>query len=86
MKGATAFDKLCHRVFESSGGGEDYFERKTLAHCERCGSPLYAYYCEEHLFFVECKFCEKKALVKAKNRNDAARKAFGKGGNENAAD
>jgi hypothetical protein len=86
MKGATAFDKWCHRVFESCGGGKDYFERETLAHCERCGNPLYAYYCEDRLFFVECKFCEKKALVKANNRDDAARKAFGKGGDENAAD
>lgn len=80
MKGATEFDKLCHRIFESSGDGGNYFARKTLAHCERCGSPLYAYYCEERLYFVECKLCEKKALVKANNRDDAACKAFGKGG------
>lgn len=86
MKGASAFDKLCHRVFESSGGGGNYFERKTLAHCERCGNPLYAYYGEERLFLVECKFCEKKALVKANNRDDAARKAFGEGESRNASD
>lgn len=77
MKGVTNFDKLCHRIFDGSGSGEDYLARKTNVFCEKCGDRVSAYYCEERLFLVECGCCEKKVLVKAKNRNEAASKAFG---------
>lgn len=76
MKGATDFDKLCHRIFDADSTGKDYLARETGVFCENCGNRVSAYYCEERLFLVECECCEKKVLVKAKNQEDAARKAF----------
>lgn len=76
MKGATDFDKLCHRVFDGDGSGKDYLTRRTNVFCENCGHRVYAYYCEDRLFLAECECCEKKVLVKASNPNEAASKAF----------
>lgn len=79
MKGASEFDRLCHRVFDGNGDGEDYLARATDIFCCRCGHRVYAYYCEERLFLVECDGCRKKVLVKAGNRGEAAHRAFGGG-------
>ena len=77
MKGASNFDKLCHQVYNADGNGRDYIGKATGATCRLCKSPLYAYYCEERLYLVECKTCEMKALVKAENPQVAAYRAFG---------
>lgn len=72
-KGATEFDKLCHKIFDANS--KNYRARQTGVNC-RCGYELEYYYCEEQLFLVECGQCETKALVKAKNPREAAYKAF----------
>lgn len=76
MKGTSNFDKLCHQVYNADGNGRDYIGKATGATCRLCKSPLYAYYCEERLYLVECKTCEMKALVKAENPQVAAYRAF----------
>lgn len=77
MKGASNFDKLCHQVYNADGNGRDYIGKATGATCRLCKSPLYAYYCEERVYLVECKTCEMKALVKAENPQVAAYRALG---------
>ena len=77
MKGTSNFDKLCHQVYNADGNGRDYIGKATGVTCRLCKSPLYAYYCEERLYLVECKTCEMKALVKAENPQVAACRAFG---------
>lgn len=32
-KGATRFDKLCHRLFSANGNGTDYLSRRTGVKC-----------------------------------------------------
>lgn len=72
-KGATEFDKLCHKVFDANR--KDYRVRETGIRCG-CGYELGVYYCEEGLFLVECARCETKALVKARSPKEAAYKTF----------
>lgn len=76
-KGATEFDKLCHKVFSANGNGADYLEREAGVKCGRCGCELQTYYCEERLFLVECTNCKIKSLVSAGNHKEAAYKTFG---------
>lgn len=76
-KGATKFDKLCHKVFAAEGYGADYLSRGTGVQCGSCGHELYAYYCESHLYLVECHVCGTKALVQARSPQGAAYKTFG---------
>lgn len=73
-KGATQFDKLCHKVFDANA--KNYRARETGIRC-RCGHELETYYCEEQLYLVECFACETKALVKARSPKEAAYKTFG---------
>ena len=77
MKGASNFDKLCHQVYNADGNNRDYIGKATGVTCRLCKSPLYAYYCEERLYLVECKTCKMKALVMAENPQAAAYRAFG---------
>ena len=77
MKGASNFDKLCHQVYNADGNGRDYIGKATGVTCRLCKSPLYAYYCEERLYLVECKTCKMKALVMAENPQASAYRAFG---------
>ena len=42
-----------------------------------CGRELWAYYCEERLFLVECIECSVKALVEARNPKEAAYMSLG---------
>lgn len=72
----TDFDELCHRIFDADGTGKNYLTRETSVFCENCGNRVSSYYCEERLYLVECECCEKKVLVEAKNREEAAIKAF----------
>ncbi len=76
-KGATEFDKLCHRAFSGKGNGKNYLSRGTGVSCGYCRHELEAYYCEERLYLVECSCCKTKALVMAGNPADAAYKTFG---------
>ncbi len=76
-KGATAFDKLCHKIFAANGNGTNYMSRGTGVSCGSCGAELEAYYCEERLYLVECHGCEVKALVMAGSPKDAAYRTFG---------
>ena len=76
-KGATNFDKLCHKVFSANGNGTDFLIRRTGVSCGRCGRELEAYYCESRLYVVECHSCETRALVMASSRKEAAYKTFG---------
>lgn len=69
-KGATEFDKLCHKVFGASNFSE-YRARGSGLSCARCGCELDAYYCEEELWLVQCDCCKVKALVKARARDQA---------------
>lgn len=75
--GASEFDKMCHKVFNASGNGMDYFSRKTGVCCGDCGHELESYYCEDRLYIVECLRCKKKALVMAGSPAEAAYKTFG---------
>lgn len=76
-KGATVFDKLCHKVFASNGNGADYLSRKVGVSCGHCGRELESYYCESGLHMVICPKCEKKALVVARSPKEAAYMTFG---------
>lgn len=73
-KGATVFDKLCHKVFDANA--KNYRARSCGVKCG-CGHALEVYYCESQLFLVECWQCETKALVRARSPKDAAYKTFG---------
>ena len=73
MKGATVFEQCCHKVFSGRG----YVPRRSGVACGHCGRELWAYYCEERLFLVECIECSVKALVEARNPKDAAYMALG---------
>lgn len=73
MVGASNFDKMCHQVF-----GTNIISRDANAVCRYCGTPTRAYYCEERLYLVECETCKMKALVKARNPQEAAYKTFAK--------
>lgn len=75
-KGATEFDKLCHRVFEAKDG-EDYLARKAGVECGNCGTELMAYYCENRLYLVKCESCGMLALITASSPSDAAFQTFG---------
>lgn len=75
IKGATEFDKLCHRVFD--GARCDICWRSTGVHCAACGCELEYYYCEDRLVLVTCHACKKIALVKASSPAVAAYNAFG---------
>ena len=77
MKGASNFDKLCHQVYNADGNGRDYIGKATGVTCRLCKSPLYAYYCEERLYLIECKTCKMKALVRAENPQAASCRTFG---------
>lgn len=74
--GTTAFDKLCHRVFEAKDG-EDYLARKAGVECGKCGNELMAYYCENRLYLVKCESCGMLALITASSPSDAAFQTFG---------
>ena len=76
-KGATEFDKLCHRVFSANGNGTNYLGRGTRVRCGHCGRELEAYYCEERLYVVECNGCKLKALATARDPREAALETFG---------
>lgn len=76
-KGATKFDKLCHKVFGANGNGFDYLSRGTGVSCRRCGGEILYYYCEERLYLVDCPYCSTKALVMARSAEEAACKTFG---------
>ena len=76
-KGATNFDKLCHKIFAANGNGTDFLSRKTGVKCGRCACQLEAYYCESSLYVVECHCCKTRALVMAGSPNEAAYKTFG---------
>lgn len=76
-KGATKFDKLCHKVFGANGNGYDYLGRDAGVSCRRCGGKIQYYYCEERLYLVECPHCSTKALVMARSAEEAACKTFG---------
>ena len=76
-KGATHFDKLCHKVFAANSNGTDFLSRETGVKCGRCGHELEAYYCESRLYIVECSRCKTKALVMANSSKEAAYKTFG---------
>lgn len=76
-KGATKFDKLCHRVFSANENGTDYLSRRTGVKCGYCGYELEAYYCESRLYMVECHHCKTKALVMARSPQQAAYMTFG---------
>ena len=78
MKGATKFDQLCHKGFSATGDGTDYLSRGTGVKCRCCGSEIYAYYCEERLYVVECHHCRIKALIKAGNPYEAAYRTLGR--------
>lgn len=73
-KGASEFDKLCHKVFDAAA--KSCRARETGIRCG-CGHELEVYYCEDRLYLVECFACETKALVKARSREDAAYRTFG---------
>lgn len=73
-KGATTFDKFCHKVFDADA--KNYRAREVGVSCG-CGRELEVYYCEERLYLVECAACGTKALVKANSFRDAAYKTFG---------
>lgn len=76
-KGATEFDKLCHKIFSANGNGYDYYSRKSGVRCSLCGQELETYYCEDRLHMVECYGCKTKALVMAGSPRIAALKTFG---------
>lgn len=76
-KGATEFDKLCHKVFAANGNGTDFIGRGTGVRCGRCACELDAYYCESRLYVVECHHCKTRALVMASSPEEAAYRAFG---------
>lgn len=76
-KGATEFDKLCHKVFSANGNGTDFLSRATGQLCRRCSNDLEAYYCENRLFVVECHSCKIRALIMANNAQEAAYRTFG---------
>lgn len=77
MKGATPFDKACHRIYAESGNGLNYLSRNVGVRCIHCGNELETYYCEERLYLVECCHCKMKILVMADNRRDAAYRSIG---------
>lgn len=79
MKGATDFDKICHYLFSAKGNGTNYRCNGVRMRCRVCGHPLLVYYCEEQLCLVECDYCRKKALVKARNYQEAVFRTFGDG-------
>ena len=72
-KGATNFDKLCHKLFVSRNNS---FARATGVSCGHCGQELTACYCESRLYAVSCYQCKTVALVMANNPIEAARKTF----------
>lgn len=72
-KGATEFDKLCHKIFDANV--KNYRARYCGVRCG-CGHELEVYYCEEQLYLVECEACESKALIKARSSKEAAYKTF----------
>ncbi len=76
-KGATSFDKLCHKVFSANGNGTDFLSRGTGQRCRWCSNDLEAYYCESRLFVVECHSCKIRALIMANNAQEAAYRTFG---------
>lgn len=76
-KGATAFDKLCHKLFDANSNGTDYLSRRTGVKCGYCAGELEAYYCESRLYVVECPRCKTKALVMAVSAKEAAYNTFG---------
>ncbi len=78
-RGATSFDKLCHKVFSANGNGTDFLSRETGVRCGNCGRELEAYYCESRLYVVECTRCKTRALVMAGSPEEAAYKTFGHG-------
>lgn len=77
MKGASKFDQLCHILFSANGNGYDYLGRGTGVLCRRCEGEIQYYYCEERLYLVECPYCDSKALIMARNPEEAAYKTFG---------
>ena len=73
-KGATYFDKLCHKFYdEAKPKGYD-----SKCFCRYCGSKIEVCYCEERLFFVRCTGCENLALIKAGNPIQAAVRTLGR--------
>ena len=77
-KGATIFDKLCHKLFDARDNGFDFLSRATGVKCIHCGHELVAYYCESRLFMVQCRHCKIRAVVSANSRKEAAYKTFGR--------
>ena len=77
MNGASNFGKLCHQFYHADGNRRDYSGKATGVTCRLCKSPLYAFYCEERLYLVECKTCKMKAVGRAENPQTAAYRAFG---------
>lgn len=76
-KGATAFDKLCHKVFAAKGNGYVFMGSDCGVQCGMCGHDLSTYYCESGLYLVECEKCNVRALVMAGNAQEAAYSTFG---------
>ena len=72
-KGATEFDKLCHKLYDA--GAESCKTSACGVTC-LCGHELETYYCEERLFLVVCHACKTTALVKAGSPREAAFKSF----------
>lgn len=75
-KGATKFDRICHKVFEANGEGEDFLGNPTGIQCGKCGHELSSYYCEDRLYLIECRCCNIRALVMASSVHQAAYSTF----------
>lgn len=72
IPGACEVDKAAHRVFIAAGRDDDIIWRPSGVMCGACGTELGTYYCEEHLYMVRCRGCQKVTLIKSSNPRFAA--------------
>lgn len=67
-KGATYFDKMCHKLYDKPKGQGFQVDGK----CRCCGGSLMTYYCEDSLYLIVCDKCGTLALIKAVSPQVAA--------------
>lgn len=75
IPGATDVDKAAHRVLLAAESNEGVRWMPSGVKCKTCGGELDTYYCEERLYMVRCRQCEKVVLLKSSCPKFAAEEA-----------
>lgn len=72
-KGASELDKCAHRIYELATSKSEGWHN-TNVNCPNCGEELETSYCEERVYIIRCRNCNKVSISEGKSPQGAAAK------------